>query len=350
MKKLCFALLALCTGTTLLAQDTDTTAEKKWTISGYGGLYYTHNFNKNATDHKTSFTNSDRSFEVGMLSVKIQHSLGKVRFTGDLGWGKRADAFSYNDRKSSVLLKQLYMDYTPVPWLQFTAGSFATYVGYELVDANLNRNYSMSYMFSYGPFFHTGVKAAVTVGDHTFMAGVFNPTDYKYAPPDSKKYIGGQWAFRPRETSFSAYLNYIGGEDTSGIRNDQLDLVLSYSFNPRFSIAYNGTYSYYRGEGPGAAWWGSALYLNLDCSEALGFTMRTEYFNDKDNLKVFTDKTAFANGGAIWAFTFSADYRLGPLRLIPEFRFDRATASLFTKNGQGTKGSPRMLVAAVYSF
>ena len=37
--------------------------------------------------------------------------------------------------------------------------SWATHVGYELVDAYLNRNYSMSYMFSYGPFFHTGIKA-----------------------------------------------------------------------------------------------------------------------------------------------------------------------------------------------
>ncbi len=350
MKKLCFALLALCTGTSILAQDKDTTTKKKWTVSGYGGLYYKHNFNDNLTDNKTSFTRSDGSFELGMLSVKIQHAVGKVGFTGDLGWGKRADAFSYHDNKSSVMLKQLYMDYRPVAWMKFTAGSFATYVGYELVDADLNGNYSMSYMFSFGPFFHTGMKAEVTAGDHVFMLGVFNPTDYKYAPLNSRKFIGGQWAFHPKGTSFFSYLNYIGGEDTSGVKNDQVDLVLNYLFSSHFSIAYNGSYSYYSTGGTDAAWWGSALYLKLNCSETLGFTLRAEYFSDKDNLKVFTDKAAFPAGGSIWAFTLSAGYRLGPLTLIPEFRFDRAAAPLFTKNGRVKKGSANMLLAVLYSF
>ena len=41
-------------------------------------------------------------------------------------------------------------------------GKWFTHVGYELSDAYLNRNYSMDYMFSYGPFFHTGIKMDVT--------------------------------------------------------------------------------------------------------------------------------------------------------------------------------------------
>lgn len=351
MKKLCFSLLFLCLGTTLLAQDKkDTTLTKNWKITGYGGVYYKYNFNENVTDNKTSFTHSDRSFELGMLSVKLQHSFGKVSFTGDLGWGKRADAFSYNDEKSSVMLKQLYIDYSPFSWLKMTVGSFATYIGYELVDANLNKNYSMSYMFSYGPFFHTGIKAQATVGSHSFMLGLFNPTDYKYAPLDSKKYIGGQWAFHPKGSPFASYLNYIGGEAASGIRNDQVDLVLNYALSSHFSIAYNGTYSQYSGDVADAAWWGSALYLNVNCNKDLGLTLRTEYFNDKDNLKVFMDKTAFEEGGSIWAFTLSANYHLGPLTLIPEFRIDYATAPVFTKDSQPQNNTANVLIAAVYSF
>ena len=38
-------------------------------------------------------------------------------------------------------------------------GKWATHVGYELVDAYLNRNYSMEYMFSYGPFFSYRLKS-----------------------------------------------------------------------------------------------------------------------------------------------------------------------------------------------
>jgi hypothetical protein len=42
---------------------------------------------------------------------------------------------------------------------------------------------SMSYMFTNGPFFHTGAKAELTKGKHGLMLGVANPTDYKTAPP-----------------------------------------------------------------------------------------------------------------------------------------------------------------------
>ncbi|GAA4301626.1 hypothetical protein GCM10023143_03550 [Compostibacter hankyongensis] len=321
-------------------------------LSGYADVYYKYNFNKNETDNKTSFTNSHNSFELGMISLKVQHAFGKVSVYGDLGFGKRADEFSYTDEKTSLAIKQLYVSYAPADWVTLALGSFATHVGYELVDADLNRNYSMSYMFSYGPFSHTGLKATFKAGDHSFMVGVFNPTDYKYAPPDSKKYIGAQWAFTPSESGFSSYLNYIGGEDTSGLRNDQLDVVLNYTVSDHFSLGYNGTYSHYKFEDNKTAWWGSALYLNGDFTEHFGLTLRGEYFSDKDGVKVFTDAAAFPDGGSVLSFTLSGNCKIGGhLRLVPEIRLDQASETLFNKgNGSPTQSSPSALFAAIYSF
>ncbi len=350
MKKLLSSsLLCLFFYPVLMAQDKDSVIQEAFDISGYGGVYYKYNFNKNTTDNKTSFTKAHNSFELGMLSLKIQNSFGKVSLTGDVGFGKRADAFSYNDKKSSVMLKQLYIDYKPTTWLKLTAGSFATYIGYELVDANLNRNYSMSYLFSFGPFFHTGVKASATTGNHTIMLGVFNPTDYKYAPLKSKKYIGGQWKFHPKDLPFSSTLSYIGGEDTAGLRKDQIDIVLTYTLSSHFNIAYNGSYNHYS-RATDADWWGSALYLNIDCTETLGFTLRTEYFNDADGLTVFTNPTTFPDGGNIWSFTCSANYNIGALTLIPEIRMDHADAPLFMKGKKAKNNSTNILMALVYSF
>jgi hypothetical protein len=349
MKKFTLLVFFIISITVVYGQDS--LKSEKPVLSGYADVYYQYNFNDNATDNKTSFTNSQNSFELGMISLKVQHAFGKVSFLGDIGFGKRAEEFSYNDKKTSVAIKQLYMSYAPVDWVKFSIGSFATHVGYELVDANMNRNYSMSYMFSYGPFFHTGIKANFTAGTNTFMIGVFNPTDYKYAPLNSKKYIGAQWGFSPAESSFSSYLNYIGGKDTAGVRNDQLDLVMNYKVSSHFSLGYNGTYSRYSmPDDSKAGWWGSALYLNADFTDAFGLTLRTEYFDDKDNLKVFTDKDAFPRGGHVWSFTLSGNYRVKALTIIPEVRLDYASGQLFTKNSSGTRTSPDILVAAVYSF
>lgn len=335
---------------TVLAYSQDSLQSSKPWISGYADFYYKYNFNKNITDNKTSFTDAQNSFVPDMLSVKIQHSIGKVSFTGEVGLGKRAEEFSYNDKGATAAIQQLFISYSPLSWLKLTAGSFATYIGYESLDANANRNFSMSYLFSYGPFFHTGLKAEFTAGANTLMIGVFNPSDYKIAPPDSKKYMGAQWGFSPKESPFSSYLNYIGGTDTAGVRNDQIDLVMTYHFSKYFDMAYDGSYSHYSRNVPSSNWWGNALYLNANINDGFGFTLRTEYFSDKDNLKVFTDKGKFPYGGDMWSFTLSGNYKIKALTLIPELRLDHASEPVFTRDGQSISNSPNVLVAAVYSF
>ena len=101
-----------------------------------------------------------------MASVKFDYKTPKVELVTDLGFGKRAKEFSYTDDGISAAIKQLYISYSPASWLKFTAGSWSTHVGYEVLDAYLNRNYSMSYMFTNGPFSHTGLKAEANYGPH----------------------------------------------------------------------------------------------------------------------------------------------------------------------------------------
>ena len=345
-------MLWLLPSTAALAQDSADTLHAPPLISGYADVYYKYNFNENATDNKTSFTNSQNSFELGMISVKLAHSFGKVSFLGNLAFGKRADAFSYRASGSSVAIEQLYVSYAPTGWLKLSAGSFSTHVGYELPDANLNHNYSMSYMFSYGPFLHTGLKADFTAGKNTFMVGVFDPTDYKYAPAGGKKYLGAQWGFVPEGSPFHSYLNYIGGKDTAGVRSDQVDLVMTYAISDRFSLGYDGTVTRYgMPAGGNASWWGSALYIDAGVTKNFSLCLRSEYFDDPDGTTIYTDRASFPTGGNVLAFTLSGNYKIGPLVLIPEFRIDEASAPLFNKrSGAPGRSSPSVLAAAVYTF
>ncbi|RAJ01687.1 putative OmpL-like beta-barrel porin-2 [Chitinophaga skermanii] len=317
-------------------------------LSGSADVYYKYNFNGNATDNKTSFTNSHNSFELGMVSLKLEHSFKNVSMVADVGFGKRAGEFSYNDAgKSEIAIKQLNISYAASDKVKFTIGSYATHVGYELVDAYANRNYSMSYMFSYGPFFHTGVKADFSLGNFSAMLGVFNPTDLKSASFTDHKYIGAQFAY-VKDGPVKAYLNYIGGKDTFDIRNDQIDAVVTYAINSKFSLGYNGTYSTYSNDL--GNWYGSALYLNYDPVEKFGLTFRTEYFSDKDKLKVFTSTDELANGGDVWSFTLSGNYRIGGFTLVPEFRLDHASEKIFSKKDLPKGQTANVLLAAIYKF
>src|SRR5687767_4557791 len=251
LRKISLSLIAGLSLSSAYAQDSTVVSEKTGpTISGSVDAYYRFNFSNLKSDatsgpglsdfspynNYTSFTNSQNSFELGMASLKLEHTMGKVGVVADLGFGKRAEEFSYNDANTMLAIKQAYVTYAPKENIKFTAGSWATHVGYELVDAYLNRNYSMSYMFSKGPFFHTGLKADFTLGKVGIMVGVANQTDYTELS-FGKKWIIGQ--ISGGSDKVKAYLNYQGGKTMDETAVNQVDLVVTGTVSDQFSLGIN---------------------------------------------------------------------------------------------------------------
>src|SRR6476646_3093949 len=193
LRKILIFFLAFVSFIYVNAQDSS--SKGTLTINGSVDAYYRYNFlnakDSGRTNNYTSFTNSQNSFELGMASLKADYAIGKVDAVLDLGFGRRADEFSYNDQGAMTAIKQAYVSYAPSDKVKFTMGKWATHVGYELLDAYLNRNYSMDYMFSYGPFFHTGIKVDITASKNFgIMAGVSNPTDMVTASFAKKFFLG----------------------------------------------------------------------------------------------------------------------------------------------------------------
>lgn len=352
LRKLLAPALVSAVATTAFSQDS--TKAAPLSITGSVDVYYKYDFGETRTNNYTSFTNSHNRFEPGMASVKLEHKTSKVDVVADLGFGKRAQEFSYNDEGILAAVKQMYVSYSPNSVVKFTAGSWATHVGYELVDPQLNRNYSMSYMFTNGPFFHTGVKADFALGKSGLMFGVANPTDYKYVPDNvlNKKFLLAQYSYSGGDL-FKFYLNYVGGKSPDTSKTNQFDVVLTSKLSDKFSFGYNGTVDiiqHWDGEKniSGKSWWGSAIYLNLDPTSSFGLTLRSEYFSDKHHLKI---PTSSVDGCNIFANTLSANFRIDNLTLIPEFRIDNSSQEIFTKkDGTPAKTSANLLMAAVYSF
>ena len=352
LRKISFSILAISSLYFANAQDDDSTKTNNFKVSGYVDAYYRYNFNNakklDALNNKTSFTNSQNSFELGMASVKLEHAVGKVGVVADLGFGKRAEEFSYNDANTMVAIKQAYVTYAATENLKLTAGSWATHIGYELVDPYLNRNYSMSYMFSYGPFFHTGVKAEYTYGKSGFMLGIANPTDLKSAN-FSRKFLIGQYSVASADEKVKLYLNYQGGTADEDMKLNQFDAVVLGTITDKFSVGYNGTVQSrkFRNStgkfGESDSWWGSALYLNVDPTPTFGLTWRNEYFYDKKDLLDINS--------SVFESTLSGNIRIDHLTIIPELRLDAGSSEIFTKNnGQTTKSTMSALMAVVYQF
>lgn len=326
--------------------------EPKFDITGAVDAYYLYSANK--MPFTTSFTDKHNSFALGMANIQFSKK-GKVGFMADLAFGPRAlaaNGYATPDGGISMLsiIKQLYLTYAPTDWLTLTAGNFSTFVGYEVIDAPVNLNYSTSYMFTNGPFFHTGLKANFQMSEKWgAMIGVFNDTDTKIDVVPGK-HIGAQLSYLAGD--LAVYLNYLEGKIIEGdelspdFYSHQADVVATYALG-KTALGLNATYRLLApSEGKSAGWLGAALYANYAVSEKFKPALRAEYIADKDG--IITGVT----DNALLAFTLSGNIKIGSLTLIPELRLDTATNEGYFYDSEGSTKTSNVgaLFAVVYGF
>jgi hypothetical protein len=354
-KKLTFSVLAA-----LLCMNA---ADAQTKISGSVDAYYRYNFDNNpaggtlGNNSSTSFVSDQSTFNFGMASVKFEHTMGKVGAVADLGFGPKAEEFSYADEGTLLAVKQAYIYYSISDKVKLTAGKWATHVGYEVLDPQVNKNYSMSYMFTNGPFSHTGLKADFTLGDGVgAMVGVANTIDAT-DPSDGSAPKTLLAQVSKTFSKGSVYLNYAGyfgakKQMPYAASLNQIGLTASYTVDPKFSLGFDGTVQSIKSipADKSFSWYGAALYGNYAVCSSFGMTLRAEYFGDKNGIKVYGDGTD--GGNNIFGLTLSGNYKVGGLTFIPELRLDNASENglYYKANGADTKSTVSAVLAAVYSF
>jgi hypothetical protein len=321
------------------------------TFSGSLDLYYRFNFanpHSGATNNYTSFTNSQNSFELGFATIRADHSWAKGGVTVELGFGRRAQEFSYNDGVNNSYFSlanvvQGFVYYNITDKIKLTAGKWGTHIGYEVVDPSLNRNYSMGYMFSYGPFFNTGIKADIAIAGKTaIMVGISNPTDNSTTTAVQKMAIA-QFSTATPNGNWKFFLNYQGGRNTDSSTLNQFDLVLTGVVTSKFSVGFNATEQNVSAS-TSNTWWGAAVYLNVDPSPVFGATFRAEYL---DNKKAVLSLPV----GSMMEYTLTGQVHLGKLTFMPELRYDNGSVDSFLKNDDTpTKSTFSGILAATYVF
>lgn len=339
MKKiyLLFFVLAPFFATSVLAQDTLST-EGNLTISGYVDVYYQYNLNDPESRMNTGriFDVNHNQFSLGLVQTMFTYTKGKLTGVADITFGPNADLGNFGNTGTALNIKQAYMSYAFTDNVALTVGQYGTHIGYELIDAPLNFNYSLSYLFGNGPFYHTGAKLDFALSENVgLMLGVVNGWD-ALQDYNEKKSITAQFSIAPTD-EFSLYLNWIGGDEyggVSGFRDYEgsyaslFDLTTSYQVTEAFLIGLNAAYgSFKAGDGDpidDATWAGAALYLNYYTSETFGLGFRGEYFSDPDGVRYFGPLE-------VTALTLTGDIKLagGNLMIKPEVRIDIAKDDFF---------------------
>jgi hypothetical protein len=377
-----------------LAQDAATTPaapaeeEKTFTISGSIDTYAHTTFGKTNTDFgtyapTTSFANL-KGFGIGMANLIASYQGEKAGFTADLVFGPRGSDAVFNSggyvnvagAGSGQIVNQLFAYYKVSDAVTFNLGQFNTFLGYEVISPTLNFHYSTSYMFSNGPFSHTGFRVDfASEGGFVAKLAVMNPTDFLEFNPVNTVTFGGQVGYT--SDGGGIWLNALYGDqdgkldsdvdgdgDTSGGTLMQVDLTTGWNLGEAFYLGFNTSYqSIGDGEtivagdvedigGDATSFFGAAVYPKVTLSESFALGARVEYFSSKKGHPLASPIGVDAAGdGNVIAATLSANYKVGGLTIIPEVRMDKTSEDSFAeKDGTASDMMISLTLAAVYKF
>ncbi len=345
--------ILLLSTSAIFAQDDEMEedAKPKFSFSGSVDAYYRANLNGNNSFNEetglpyaapgSSFANLP-GFALGMANFIAGYEGEKVGFVADLVFGPRGtDAIFASPIYSATgnIVNQLYAYWNVSDNVKLTFGNFNTFLGYEVISPVANFNYSTSYLFSYGPFSHTGLRADFTLSDDfSMMLAVMNQTDI------TELNITGKYAYGFQLGYSGQYLNVLVDNGPF-----EIDYTGGFDLSDSFFLGLNA--AYFDGDGAGS-FTGAAIYPQLTTSENFAIGLRAEYFAETDGFGAIGVDAADGDA-SVFAVTLTGSATIGGLIIKPELRLDTASdesGNFVDSDLMQQKSLSSFVLAAIYSF
>lgn len=321
----------------------------------------------------TSFSDL-KGFGLGMVNLIASYGGDKAGFTADVVFGPRGKAAVFGTASGQAIINQAFVYYKLSDKLTLNLGQFNTFVGYEVISPTVNFHYSTSYLFSWGPFNHTGARLDyVSESGLVAKLAVMNPTDIVEFNPVNTYTLGAQ--IGKTSDKGGVWFNFLYGDQDGTLDADdaqyldasagnlfQADVTLGYNLTENFYLGFNassqstavGEEADINGDivdssGDPSSFLGFAVYPKITLSESFALGLRAEYFSVKNgHLGIFGLDT---NGdGNVMEFTLSGNYKVGGLTFIPEVRVDKTSEDSFFVGTETKTVMPSLTLAAVYKF
>jgi len=360
--------------------NTDKTVEE-FSLTGSLDSYFHNSFRTLEEAPRTSFSNLP-GFSLGMINLIGTYKGKKSGFVTDLVYGPRGSDAVFNaplyrnTNGSSQIINQMFVYYQLSKNVKLSFGQFNTFLSYEVISPTLNFHYSTSYLFSYGPFSHTGLWTDISLGKGwNAKVAIMNPTDYTEFNPFDSYTIGGQLAFAKNNQSI--YLNSTFGDPDGKLQKSdsigsvskgnslQIDVTANFTLTKKYTLGVSSSYRAIKsGETKTtssietsslstAGFYGFILYQKFTFSSSFQIGLRTEYFGEFKNGVGAIGNYNSAGKASVIETTLSANFISGNFKFIPELRFDKT--SLATYTNASSAGSPlskmvSLNIAVVYAL
>ena len=332
--------LMLLAAAGMVAQEEEET-KGALSLSGSIDTYYRTTFSDGGeatTATPTSFANQT-GFALGMANIIGSYEKGDTGLVVDLVFGPRGTEATFENDVLNGIINQAYAYWNVSDKVTLTAGRFNTFLGYEVISPVANFNYSVSYLFSNGPFSHLGVKADFALSDDvSLMLAVTNPWDVNDTSATGEYALGGQLG------AYGQYLNLYYDSGNNGGLGFEIDYTGGFDVTDSFFFGINAAYN--DNSEAGTGFYGAAIYPQLTTSESFAIGLRGEYF-------AYTDDT-LADDIPVLGLTLTGSFTKDNLIIKPEIRLDsfgNDNEPFIKSDGLSTTSNlSSFLIAAIYSF
>jgi len=278
----------------------------------------------------------------GYVNLTAGQDAASIASTG-LGASGAADNSAH-----SFDLTQAYASYTAGA-LTVIGGKFATLAGAELITSPSNKNYSRAWMFGWGPYTHTGVRATYVANDKvTLIAGLNNGWDQVSSTTSSKTTELGL-TLTPSGMFSLATSYYMGKEAGAAVGTRRyLDMIGTITVSDKLNFVFdygNGSQEDAVTVGSKAKWNALALYANYQLNDTWRASYRHETFDDKNGYRSSLVQK-------LTSHTATVGYAVSKsMELRGEVRLDKSSINAFLPaNGPAKDDQTSYAVQAVYQF
>jgi hypothetical protein len=340
--------------------EQDSTRTSEISLGGSLDSYFHKSFGTVEHAPRTSFSNLP-GFSLGMINLVGMYSGKKTGFVADLVFGPRGSDAVFNaplyrnssGGSSSQIINQMYVYYQITKRIKVSLGQFNTFLSYEVISPVKNFHYSTSYLFSYGPFNHTGLWTDMDLQNGwSAKLAIMDPTDYtEYNPFDSYT-LGGQFGFTKEGKSM--YLNTTYGDPDGKLQSSdsvgsssvghafQIDYVTSWDITKKYNVGISASYrTIESGEVKtptdtqksileNHGFYGLILYQKFAFRDSFILGLRTEYFGEFENGVGAIGNYATNGKASVVSCSLSGNIIAGGFKLIPELRVDKTSSAAFT--------------------
>ncbi len=349
----------------------------KFSLTGYVDTYFMSNFNGpkdrsnlGVSGMERAFDRYSNQFSLGLVQTKMSYAAtSNSEVVIDLAFGPNADLGNYGNvianlgegvTSTSLAIKQAYINFGLGEKASFTVGQFGTHIGYEVIDAPANFNYSLSNLFNNGPFYHIGAKIDFSISESAaLMLGLVNNID-GINDNNSGKGVISQLYVAPTD-GWNLYLNgMVSDESAPGATGSYsiIDLTTGYQITDKYYIGLNSAFGSASGDyqgggdiGSNKTWGGAALYTNYSITDNFGIGARYEYFDNTSGARALTGPDGI--GTSVNSFTITGNFigANGHLLVKPEIRLDSyATDNFIDSAGDPTNSQTTLGIHFIYSY